>query len=159
LARARSTLVDARRAIDDLRFESSDPRHLVEGITREVARFNNATGIPCDLVLDLPDTLSDEVSEHIYRTVTEGLGNIARHAQANQAGVEISHADNHLNLRIWDDGAGFNPDEEMIHSGHYGLLGIRERARLAGGAFSIDSSPGKGTRIDLSLPIRGKARG
>jgi NarL family two-component system sensor histidine kinase YdfH len=159
LARARSTLVDARRAIDDLRFESSDPRHLAEGITREVARFNNATGIPCELVLDLPDMLSDEVSEHIFRTVTEGLGNIARHAQANQVGVEISQADNLLNLRIWDDGTGFAPDEEMARSGHYGLLGIRERARLAGGTLSIDSSPGKGTRLDLSLPLGEKAGG
>jgi NarL family two-component system sensor histidine kinase YdfH len=159
LARARSTLVDARRAIDDLRFESSDPRHLAEGISREVARFSNTTGIPCRLVLDLPDTLSNEVSEYIFRTVTEGLGNIARHAQANQAGVEISQADNYLNLRIWDDGAGFNPDEEITRSGHYGLLGIRERARLAGGTFIIDSSPGSGTRINLSLSTREETRG
>jgi NarL family two-component system sensor histidine kinase YdfH len=152
LSRARSTLVDARRAIDDLRFDSSNPRHLAEGITREVTRFNNATGIPCKLLIDLPGVLSDEVSEHVFRTVSEGLGNIARHAQANQASVEISQADNHLNLRIWDDGAGFNPDEEMARAGHYGLLGIRERARLAGGTLNINSSPGNGTRIDLSLP-------
>ncbi|MGD8455402.1 MAG: sensor histidine kinase [Anaerolineales bacterium] len=152
LSRARSTLVDARRAIDDLRFDSSNPRHLAEGITREVTRFNNATGIPCKLLIDLPGTLSDEVSEHVFRTVSEGLGNIARHAQANQASVEISQADDHLNLRIWDDGAGFNPDEEMARAGHYGLLGIRERARLAGGTLNINSSPGNGTRIDLSLP-------
>jgi NarL family two-component system sensor histidine kinase YdfH len=155
LARARLTLVDARRAIDDLRFESSDPRRLAEGISREVVRFNNATGIPCKLILDLPDTLTDEVSEHIFRTVTEGLGNIARHAQANQAGVEITQADNHVNLRIWDDGAGFDPEEEITRAGHYGLLGIRERARLAGGTLTIDSSPGSGTRINLSLPMGG----
>jgi NarL family two-component system sensor histidine kinase YdfH len=152
LVRARATLVDARRAINDLRIDLSDPKNLVDGITREVERFNDATGIPCELTLNIPDTLSDEASEHIFRTVTEGLGNIARHAQASRVVVEITQEDNRLNLHIQDDGIGFNPDDEITRSGHYGLLGIRERARLAGGTLKIDSSSGKGTEIHLSLP-------
>jgi NarL family two-component system sensor histidine kinase YdfH len=152
LARARATLVDARRAINDLRIDLSDPKNLVDGISREVQRFNDATGIPCELNLNIPDTLSEEVSEHIFRTATEGLGNIARHAQASRVVVEIIQKDNRLNLRIQDDGIGFNPEDEITRSGHYGLLGIRERARLAGGTLKIDSSPEKGTQIHLSLP-------
>lgn len=152
LTRARATLVDARRAIADLRIELSDPQSLGEGITREVVRFRNATGIPCELTLNLPDTITDEMSEHVFRTITEGLGNIARHAQASHAGIKFSGEDNQLVVRIWDDGIGFDTDAEITRSGHYGLLGIRERARLAGGTLKIDSSPGKGTQIHLSLP-------
>jgi NarL family two-component system sensor histidine kinase YdfH len=159
LARARATLVDARRAIADLRIEFSDSQSLGEGITREVERFTIATGIPCDLTINLPETITDEVSEHIFRTITEGLGNIARHAQANQAGVEITQVEEQLNLRIWDDGIGFNPDDEITRSGHYGLLGIRERARLAGGTLTIESSLGNGTQIHLSLPTGERAHG
>jgi NarL family two-component system sensor histidine kinase YdfH len=152
LTRARATLVDARRAIADLRIELSDPKSLGEGITREVERFRNATGIPCELTLNLPERITDEVSEHVFRTITEGLGNIARHAQASHAAIEFSGEDNPLVVRVWDDGIGFDPDAEITRSGHYGLLGIRERARLAGGALTIESSPGKGTQIHLSLP-------
>jgi NarL family two-component system sensor histidine kinase YdfH len=152
LVRARATLVDARRAINDLRIDLSDPKNLGDEISREVERFNDATGIPCELTLNIPDTLSDEVSEHIFRTVTEGLGNIARHAQASRVVVEITQKNNLLNLRIRDDGIGFNPEDEITRTGHYGLLGIRERARLAGGTLKIDSSLEKGTQIHLSLP-------
>jgi NarL family two-component system sensor histidine kinase YdfH len=152
LTRARGTLVDARRAIADLRIELSDPQSLGEGITREVERFRNATAIPCELTLNLPGTITDEVSEHVFRTITEGLGNIARHAQASHAAVEFSGDNHQLVVRIWDDGIGFDPDAEITRSGHYGLLGIRERARLAGGVLTIESSQGKGTQIHLSLP-------
>ena len=159
LTRARATLVDARRAIADLRIELSDPQSLGERITREVERFRNATGIPCELTLNLPDTITDEISEHVFRTITEGLGNIARHAQASHAGIKLSGEDNQLVVRIWDDGIGFDPDAEITRSGHYGLLGIRERARLADGTLTIESSPGKGTQIHLSLPAEEGAYG
>jgi len=159
LSRARATLVDARRAIDDLRIEQSDPQKLAEGITREIERFNTATGIPCQLSLDLPEVLSEEISEHIFRTVTEGLGNIARHAQASRAVVEITLGKDHLDLRICDNGIGFNPEDEITKTGHYGLLGIRERARLAGGTLTIDSAPGEGTQIHLTLPTGESAHG
>jgi NarL family two-component system sensor histidine kinase YdfH len=159
LTRARATLVDARRAIADLRIELSDPQSLGEGITREVERFRNATGIPCELSLDLPETITDEMTEHIFRTITEGLGNIARHAQASHAGIKFSSEDNQLVVRIWDDGIGFDPEAEITRSGHYGLLGIRERARLAGGILKIESSPGAGTQIHLSLPTGEETHG
>lgn len=159
LTRARGTLVDARRAIADLRIELFDPQSLGEGITREVERFRNATGIPCEMTLNLPERITDEVSEHIFRTITEGLGNIARHAQASQAAVEFSGDNHQFIVRIWDDGIGFDPEAEITRSGHYGLLGIRERARLAGGVLTIESSPGKGTQIHLSLPTGEETHG
>ncbi len=87
----------------------------------------------------------------MLRTVSEGLSNIARHANASQAGVRLSSRDGQLLVEVRDDGGGFDP--QAVGAGHYGLLGVRERARLAGGSMQIDSAPGAGTVISLKLPL------
>ena len=59
-----------------------------------------------------------------------------------------------MSLVIEDDGIGFEPALEESRPGHYGLMGMRERARMAGGAFRLEASPGRGTRVELRLPRR-----
>lgn len=152
MLRARTTLVDARKAIDDLRSDLSEPQALQHSITREVERFRNATGIACELEMTLPDPIDPKLSEHILRTVTEGLWNIARHAQAGEAAVKLRADSGGIEILIEDDGVGFDPEDKVARSGHYGLLGIRERARLAGGQFSVTSQPGAGTKLRVRLP-------
>ena len=80
--------------------------------------------------------------------VAEALTNIARHARASQCGVSLSCADGWLEVRVADDGAGFDPAAAEGQAGHYGLLGMRERARLAGGTLEVTSrpAPGPGSR-------------
>jgi NarL family two-component system sensor histidine kinase YdfH len=149
MARARATLADARRAIDGLR---EGPADLSKAVREEVARFTTATGILCALDLALPPALPDAVHEHALRAVAEGLTNVARHAQATQAWVRLSGANDRLEIQVRDNGIGFDP-AAVAQAGHYGLLGMRERARLAGGKLEITSSPGKGTTLQLSLPL------
>ena len=127
---------------------------LFESIRREVDRFTAATSISCDLALDLPEqiTISPLVCEHAEPVVGEGLANIARHARASQAWVRLAQVGEVLEITVRDDGRGFNV-EAATQPGHYGLLGMRERARLAGGTFVIDSAPERGTGITVRLPL------
>ncbi len=152
MARARATLADARRVIDGLREGPAGPSDLSEAVREEVARFTTATGIPCALDLALPAALPDAVHEHALRAVAEGLTNVARHARATQAWVRLSGADDRLEIQVRDNGIGFDP-ATAVQAGHYGLLGMRERARLAGGKLEIASGPGTGTTLQLYLPL------
>ncbi len=124
-----------------------------EAIREEVARFSRTTGIPCDLEICVPDTLTEQIAEIALRAVSEGLVNIARHAEATQASVRIISDDRAINIEIQDDGVGFDPEESVGRSGHYGLLGMRERARISGGALVIESDPSQGTILKLQLPL------
>ena len=146
--RARITLANARSAIDDLRNDNATP---IEAITHEVARFKKATGIPCHLTLPESLPLSQQNSEHAIRFITEGLANVTRHAQATEVWVDVNEVNNHIHLKIRDNGNGF--ENSNIATGHYGLLGLRERARLANGTLTIDTAPGKGTMLVMEIPM------
>jgi NarL family two-component system sensor histidine kinase YdfH len=153
ITHARSTLDEARRAIGDLRAE--EPHDLDLAVREEVDRFTAITGIPCELDMRSLDDLPEPVREHAARSVAEGLSNVARHASAKHAAVKIGVSDGFLMLEIMDDGKGFNPENAIGRPGHYGLLGMRERARLAGGSMEIKSAVDKGTTLHLSLPVKG----
>ncbi len=91
----------------------------------------------------------------LYRMAQEALSNVSRHAHAGQASLSISYTPSAVILRVDDDGVGFNMPEnpsEYSVSGHYGLLGLHERADLIGASLEIKSSPGKGTRLTVTLP-------
>jgi NarL family two-component system sensor histidine kinase YdfH len=152
MARARATLADARRAIDDLRVVPP-AAGLADALRHEVTRFTDATGIPCTLDFTLTDSLPEATAEHLLRIVVEGLTNIARHAQAARAWVNVAESDDELTIEVGDDGVGFDPTSAFDQPGHYGLLGMRERARLAGGTLAVESAPGNGTRLTLRLPL------
>lgn len=147
MTRARATLADARRAIDDLRARQD----LETALREQVAQFTDATGIPCALDVSLGSEVPDAAREHALRTITEGLANIARHSQAQHAWVSVQNTDGELIVELRDDGRGFDPKETA--PGHYGLLGIHERARLASGTVEISSTPGEGTTLKLHLPL------
>jgi signal transduction histidine kinase len=99
--------------------------------------------------------LEASVELALYRMAQEALSNIARHAQAKQASLSISFSSEGVSLQVSDDGVGFdlpkNP-AEYTANGHYGLLGLHERAELIGATLDIRSSPGKGTSLTVTLP-------
>ncbi len=145
---ARTTLTDARSAIDDLR--QSTPQDLGAALRLEISRFTSATDIPCSQDFDELPALPEAVQETITRTVSEALTNIARHAHAQQVRVKLAVAAEHLRITISDDGLGFDP--LSVPPGHYGLLGIQERIRLSGGELQIHSQPGSGTTLEIRMP-------
>jgi NarL family two-component system sensor histidine kinase YdfH len=152
MLRARSTLADARRAIGQLRAEPLGPTDLEMAVREEAERFSAATGIPCAVEINLPEGIPESVSEHTLRAVREGLTNTARHARAHHAWVEIATQGSALSVSIRDDGVGFEADRAQTED-HYGLLGLRERARLAGGSLEVTSARGEGTVLRLTLPL------
>ena len=151
MERARSTLADARRAIDDLRSGDRLEIDLGTAVRTETDRFTAASGIPCELSIGLPPALPDEVCDNALRVVSEALTNIARHAQAQHVALSLHPNDQQLDIEIRDDGTGFDPAQ--TDAGHYGLIGLRERARLIGGTLSIESAPGQGTTLKVRLPL------
>jgi signal transduction histidine kinase len=96
------------------------------------------------------------VQTSIYRIVQEALQNVIRHAHAHQVQVQLDLQPDSLALRIVDDGRGFVVDGQPAHlaqEGHFGLLGMKERAQLHNGVLHIDSAPGQGTTILVRLPL------
>jgi NarL family two-component system sensor histidine kinase YdfH len=152
MTRARTTLADARQAIGDLRDDTS-PTDLNQAIQNEFERFQHTTGIPGTLDLCLPSVISSQTAENVLRTISEGLTNIARHAEATEAKITMSCDDENLWIEIRDDGIGFTPDDNIGRSGHYGLLGMRERTRILGGSLTIESQSNQGTTIKIQLPL------
>jgi signal transduction histidine kinase len=90
----------------------------------------------------------------LYRMVQEALSNIARHAHATRASVVIFYAPGMMRVSVEDNGVGFrlpgNP-AEFANRGHYGLLGLQERAELIGAKLELETAPGKGTRLSVTL--------
>ena len=151
-ASARGALMAARSAIDDLRTTMTVSDDLIEAIRKEIERFTTATNIPCTANLEVLEALPASLHETVRRAVGEGLTNIARHAQARQVWVEMQSNESTLTIEMRDDGIGFSPSEVAAQAGHYGLLGLRERTRLAGGQVEIRSAKGAGTTLRLQFP-------
>ncbi|BCL78824.1 sensor histidine kinase YdfH [Ktedonobacteria bacterium brp13] len=159
IGRARTSLATARSAIDDLRISTMTPTDLQHALEEETFRFTAATGIPCTTQFSSLSPVSEACSASILRSVAEGLLNIARHAQASQVWVCVDQHDQELAIEVRDNGRGFDPSA-VAQQGHYGLLGLRERARLLDGQFALLTAPGEGTTLRFLLPVtwRGDAR-
>ena len=100
--------------------------------------------------------LAPDLELAAFRIVQQALANVAAHAQAQHAVVGVAFARDGLTLSVRDDGRGFVPPDQpadLVTEGHFGLMGMRERAMLYGGHLTIDASPGKGATITAWLPV------
>ena len=100
--------------------------------------------------------LQPHVETTLYRIAQEALTNVAKHAQAEHVWLSVSRAADHFTLSVRDDGRGFAVEPVLSHPDDrvgLGLFGMRERATLVGGAFTIDSHLNKGTRVSVRIPI------
>ena len=153
MKRARTMLTETRYVIDDLRTEKAPrPDDLPDLVQEEIDRFMTTTGIACAVDLDgLAKTPAQHCAQ-VIRVITESLANVARHAQATQVWLEVMLGDETLEIAVRDNGVGFDPVQATSKPGHYGLVGLHERARLVGGQLAIESSSGRGTCIRLRIP-------
>lgn len=148
ITRARGTLAESRAVIDDLRSATANVTELVR---EKVERFKQATGIPCELEISVNENqLPAETINHAMNILNESLTNIARHAQATQVKVDFVIQNKNLQLEVRDNGKGFDVQQQT--SGHYGLIGMHERARLTGGMLSIESNS-SGTSIQFIVGV------
>ncbi len=109
------------------------------------------TNIPINVNVMGEGKLPNEVQVALYRLCQEGLSNIARHAGASQVDIYLNYEPDAVELRIRDDGRGFDPDKTP--PGHYGLSMMRERAAAIGAKLSITSQPGHGTEIIIRCAV------
>ena len=151
--------VDATRLIcEELRPGMLDDLGFEAAISSYARNFTKQYGVPCDLLLDSEDYGLDKLlSTSIFRIVQESLTNIARHARASHAMVALQARGDDLMLTIADDGCGISatPTGERrtyVERRTFGMLGMRERVTMLGGRIEIDSAPGRGTHIEVSIP-------
>ncbi len=100
------------------------------------------------------DRLVPILENAIYRIVQEGLANACQHSNSQKVEVELVQYGDELRIGIQDWGVGFDP--KVVQDGHFGLEGIRQRARLLGGNVTVESAPGHGTCITVELPVLAK---
>ena len=99
--------------------------------------------------------LPSGVETALLRICQESLVNILKYAHASEVGVTLHYEDASVRLTVQDNGRGFDPDtpHQTDASGGFGLISMRERARLLGGELRVESSPGKGTLVETTLPV------
>jgi signal transduction histidine kinase len=154
----RYSLAEARRAIGDLRSSDLESLDLSAAVPEIAARLAAALQTRVQ-ILGAPRKLSPTTETNLLRIVQEALANIVKHADARTVDVELSYATDHLALRVRDDGHGFDPETlTLTGSGHYGLIGMRERAERIGGHLTLNSRQGEGTELLVEVPIGARAR-
>jgi signal transduction histidine kinase/ligand-binding sensor domain-containing protein len=149
----RYSLAEARRAISDLRSSDLESLDLSAAVPEIAARLAAALQTRVQ-ILGAPRKLSPTTETNLLRIVQEALANIVKHAGARTVDVELSYTTDHLALRVRDDGHGFDPETlTLTGSGHYGLIGMRERAERIGGHLTLNSRPGCGTELTVEVPL------
>lgn len=155
-ALATATWQDVRRFSEDLRPSYLEQLGLAPALTVLIEQTQPHGGPEVSLTVSgVEQRLSPALELAVFRIVQEGLNNVRRHAQAARAAVELTFTDDGLGLSIQDDGVGFEPPRlpyGLTRQGHFGLAGMHERVTLVGGRLSIDSAPGRGTRIVAFMP-------
>ncbi|MCT9077343.1 sensor histidine kinase [Streptomyces fulvoviolaceus] len=146
----RLALGDVRQSVRTLRDEAARPT-----LAESLASLAQAAGARPQVVVEVSGDGSGYGTAELtalYRAAQEGVTNARRHAEASWVKVTVQLFDEAAWLEVADDGRGFTPD---VSTAGFGLLGMRERVQLVAGSVDIDSSPGAGTRLTVTVP-RGK---
>jgi len=147
------TVKTVRRIAGDLRPFLLDDMGLVPAVEHYLHEFGERSGIRVAASIPKDDIeLPEDIKSGLFRIFQEALTNVARHAQATQLSVTIETENNNLNIIIADNGIGFET-KEITGKKSFGILGIKERVAMMKGSHSIKSSPGKGTRLTVSVPL------
>lgn len=151
-----TVLEGTRRFMQGLRPPQLDELGLGPSLRWMCTQMSEETGITiaAEIPAELP-RMANHVELALYRMAQEGLTNARRHAQVSHIGLRLQVQGKTLRAVIEDDGAGFIPTapQQLAREGKFGLLGVYERARLVGGTASIRSSPGRGTRVTIEVPV------
>jgi signal transduction histidine kinase/ligand-binding sensor domain-containing protein len=155
----RDSLAEARRSIWDLRSEGvgarSLPARLATLVQETKPKIPDTQFETTGTYRTLPQPMEDEV----FRIAQESVTNAVRHASARSLRLQLSYQLDSLSLRIVDDGCGFAVEQAPSRAeGHYGLTGIQERARILDADASIESKPGKGTTVEVRVPLARESR-
>lgn len=150
------TIKSIRKIASELRPEVLDAAGLIPALEGHISEFQSRSGIRCSFEPEMEElNLDIATSTGLYRIVQESLTNVARHSGASEIRVQLRQIDGEILLTVSDNGRGFSEDE-ISSKKSLGIVGMRERAILLGGEFTISSTAGKGTTLIIRIPITGQ---
>ncbi len=151
------TMVNLRRMVRGLRPIYLEDLGLVTSLEMLANEIQQANPLTVEMQVSGAEyRLAPDVEMALYRIAQEALSNVVRHAEARHAWMDLEYEERQVRLAVRDDGRGFTPPatpSEYARKGHYGLLGLYERAELIGAHLAILSQTGKGTKIDVRLDL------
>jgi PAS domain S-box-containing protein len=154
-----STVAATRRISADLRPLMLDDLGLVPAAEWLVQNFSQRTGIRCELAISAPDLeLHDPHATAVFRILQESLTNVARHARATLVEITLDRNGDEVLLGVSDNGRGFATDDPRKPNS-FGLMGLRERAYILGGEVAITSRSGRGTSVEVRIPLTKEGAG
>jgi signal transduction histidine kinase len=151
-------LIEARRAVWQLRSPSlQHPGDFSKALRKVSERALQGTGVPLRLSTNgAAPKSAPAIEDNLLRICEEAVTNAVKHAHPTEVEVNLEYDSNELRLRIRDDGCGFDPGgPDGVKAGHFGLVGMRERAKSMAGALSLKSQPGQGTEILVTVRLPG----
>jgi signal transduction histidine kinase/streptogramin lyase len=152
---ARHSLTEARRSVMDLRASVLEGQDLAAALEAGMRIWTAGAGVDVKVDVSGPETvLPQEMEQHLLRIAQEAVTNVLKHAGANRIAIKLHLEARKLYLRIRDNGRGFaTPDVFSSRGGHFGLIGMRERAERLGGHLQLASHPGEGTEVEVTVPL------
>jgi signal transduction histidine kinase len=152
---ARHSLTEARRSVMDLRASVLEGQDLAAALESGMRMWTAGAGVDVKVDVSGPEmVLSQEMEQHLLRIAQEAVTNVVKHAGANRIGIKLHTEARKLYLQIRDNGRGFaTPDVFSSRGGHFGLIGMRERAERLGGELRLASNPGEGTEVEVTVPL------
>ena len=149
------SLDEARRSIRDLRSGSLEKHDVGQGLLEITRQLTAGTSIQAELkVRGVVRALPSAVENNLFRIGQEAITNAIKHARASKVSIRLEYGHGRVTLNIKDDGCGFNPEERLLmEDGHFGLVGMRERAKAIKARMEFHSVADQGTSITLDIPI------
>ncbi len=152
---ARHSLTEARRSVMDLRASALEGQDLAAALKSGTRMWT--AGSPVAVNVDVSGAekpLPQEMEQHLLRIAQEAVTNVLKHAGASQIWIKLHMEARKLHLCIIDNGQGFDQQDVFAsRGGHFGVLGMRERAERLGGELRLDSHPGEGTEVQVKVPL------
>jgi signal transduction histidine kinase len=146
---------ETRRSIMDLRSQALESRDLAGALADLARQMINGTGAFAEVRVEgMPRRLDASLEHHLLRIGLEALTNALKHSGARRIEILLRFRPDTTDLVVQDDGGGLGHGAEDMPGGHFGLQGIRERADKLGGVLQIDTEPGVGTRLSVTIPVR-----
>lgn len=153
----REAIQHTRNIMNDLYPPLLEDGGIAALIQEEIRQFQAETGCATRLSIDCPERPPKEVEVTLYRIFHEAVTNVRRHAPAaRELVVSLASRDREASLQVQDDGPGFDTEAAARGKRVGGLLSMRRRAELLGGAFDLTSIPHNGTRVEARVPLSGE---
>ena len=152
---AQHSLTEARRSVMDLRSTALTDRDLAAALESDTRNWTAGSAVKVEVhVTGSFQNVPEDMEHNLLRIAQEAVANASKHAQAGRIEVRLERTAKMVNLKVIDDGCGFQADDAFAGmGGHFGLIGIRERAERIGGELRLETQPGAGTEVEITVPL------